>query len=236
VIQRSACQRKRNVARLIHRTCSPLRLPASQLKQLPVLPPPVDRDRGQVRVEEATCRGGTDPRIASLERNIQFLQQQHKDTLGKLHTEIEYLRRENKGEEMEVMLNIIRAMGLILKLSETLGSSRHDHGPELKGGLITSLQPLRIHSSPSHPPRAPTLQECEVIIRQLYNANSLQSQEVSAFQMTAFSLPYDFLPRSGPSQSGVILPALKQTFSTNIAERQRRTRAVQRNRFKRTVH
>lgn len=52
--------------------------------------------------------------------------------------------------------------------------------PESTGGLITSLNPLRIHSSPTEPPRAPTLRECEVIIRQLYNANSLQSQEVSA--------------------------------------------------------
>lgn len=52
--------------------------------------------------------------------------------------------------------------------------------PESTGGLITSLHPLRIHGSPSEPPRAPTLRECEVIIRQLYNANSLQSQEVSA--------------------------------------------------------
>ncbi|KAJ8346706.1 hypothetical protein SKAU_G00281070 [Synaphobranchus kaupii] len=49
--------------------------------------------------------------------------------------------------------------------------------PEAKGGLITSLQPLRIHCSPSQPPRAPTLQECEVIIRQLYSTNSQQSQE-----------------------------------------------------------
>ena len=53
-----------------------------------------------------------------------------------------------------------------------------ERGPGLLGGLITSLQPLRIHSSPVHHPRAPTLPECEVIIRQLYNTNSLQSQEV----------------------------------------------------------
>ncbi|KAF5903698.1 coiled-coil domain-containing protein 74B-like, partial [Clarias magur] len=50
--------------------------------------------------------------------------------------------------------------------------------PESTGGLITSLNPLRIHGSPTEPPRAPTLRECEVIIRQLYNANSLQSQEI----------------------------------------------------------
>lgn len=77
------------------------------------------------------------------------------------------------------------------------------------GGLITSLHPLRIHGSTSEPPRAPTLRECEVIIRQLYNANSLQSQEVSApnpqvyssymltFQQCAF--PSDS-PHQGRSQ------------------------------------
>lgn len=50
-------------------------------------------------------------------------------------------------------------------------------------------------------------------------------------------LPKSFVsfPRSGPSQSGVIFPALKQSLGPNIAERQRRTRAVQRDRFKRTV-
>ena len=59
-----------------------------------------------------------------------------------------------------------------------LGPGAAGPGPGLLGGLITSLQPLRIHSSPVHHPRAPTLPECEVIIRQLYNTNSLQSQEV----------------------------------------------------------
>ncbi|XP_066502204.1 uncharacterized protein si:ch211-222n4.2 isoform X2 [Hoplias malabaricus] len=62
--------------------------------------------------------------------------------------------------------------------SETLVAGKPEFIPELKGGLITSLNPLRIHCNPSHPPRAPTLPECEVIIRQLYNANSLQSQEI----------------------------------------------------------
>lgn len=68
--------------------------------------------------------------------------------------------------------------------TEILDSARQDHGTEANGRLITSLQPLRIHSSSSQPPRAPTLQECEIIIRQLYNANSLQSQEVSAWRAT----------------------------------------------------
>ncbi|TNN56493.1 Coiled-coil domain-containing protein 74B [Liparis tanakae] len=121
----------------------------------------------------------------------------------------------------------------------------------MKGGLLTSLQPLRIHSHPSHPPRAPTLQECEVIIRQLYNANSLQSQEiirvkallrdiVLSKKITSENhiLTKAYLvdgTRAGPSHSGVVLPALKQSLSSTIADRQRRTRAVQRDRFKRTV-
>lgn len=37
-------------------------------------------------------------RILDLEKSLQFLQQQHAEMLVKLHEEIEYLRRENKGE------------------------------------------------------------------------------------------------------------------------------------------
>lgn len=46
---------------------------------------------------------------------------------------------------------------------------------------------------------------------------------------------YVSLSRSGPPKSGVVLPALKQSLGSTIADRQRRTRAVQRDRFKRTV-
>lgn len=88
--------------------------------------------------------------------------------------------------------------------------------PESTGGLITSLHPLRIHSSPSEPPRSPTLRECGVIIRQLYNANSLQSQEVSDQILTSQFLPhmqtfqqYVFLsdsPHQGYSQGHHVQP------------------------------
>lgn len=37
------------------------------------------------------------PRVASLEKDILFLQQTHKATLEKLHEETEHLRRANKG-------------------------------------------------------------------------------------------------------------------------------------------
>lgn len=37
-------------------------------------------------------------RVLDLEKSLRFLQQQHSETLSKLHEEIEYLKRENKGE------------------------------------------------------------------------------------------------------------------------------------------
>uniref|UniRef100_F6SR95 CCDC92/74 N-terminal domain-containing protein n=1 Tax=Callithrix jacchus TaxID=9483 RepID=F6SR95_CALJA len=37
-------------------------------------------------------------RVLVLEKSLQFLQQQHSETLAKLHEEIEHLKRENKGE------------------------------------------------------------------------------------------------------------------------------------------
>ncbi|XP_045923620.1 coiled-coil domain-containing protein 74A [Micropterus dolomieu] len=277
---------------------SPRRLPANQLQPLPVVPPV---DRGVERVE-LSCHSDMDPRVVSMQRDIEFLQKQHKETLEKLHAEIEYLRRENKELQYKLIMDPPKSsrkgithsrrgirpptqgseahMGLYLEEElqdiqsngeEILGSARQDHGSEVKGGLITSLQPLRIHSSPSHPPRAPTLQECEVIIRQLYNANSLQSQEIIRVKALLRDIvlskkitPENYIltkaylvdgtrktseekkfPKlglqtfpergSGPSQSGVVLPALKQSLSSTIAERQRRTRAVQRDRFKRMV-
>ncbi|XP_059213841.1 coiled-coil domain-containing protein 74B [Centropristis striata] len=293
----------------LEKPCSPRRLPAKQLQPLPVAPL---ADRGVWRAAEVSCHSSDmDPRVASMQRNIQFLQQQHKETLEKLHAEIEYLRRENKELQYKMIMEPPKSSrkgvthsrrgirpptqggeartGLYLEEplqdlrpsqdqalstgegNDILGCVRQDHGPEVKGGLITSLQPLRIHSHPSHPPRAPTLQECEVIIRQLYNANSLQSQEIirvkallrdivlskkitpenhiltkaylvdgtrkSSEEQKFPKLGLQTFPEkaSGPSQSGVVLPALKQSLSSTIAERQRRTRAVQRDRFKRTV-
>lgn len=39
-------------------------------------------------------------RVLDLEKSLQFLQQQHSETLVKLHEEIELLKRENKGEPL----------------------------------------------------------------------------------------------------------------------------------------
>lgn len=40
----------------------------------------------------------TQKRVLDLEKSLQFLQQQHSETLAKLHEEIEHLKRENKGQ------------------------------------------------------------------------------------------------------------------------------------------
>ncbi|XP_078811878.1 coiled-coil domain-containing protein 74B isoform X3 [Oryzias latipes] len=60
-------------------------------KPLPVMPL---TDAGMRAAPEET--GHADRRVTSLERSIQFLQEQHKETLQKLHAEIDHLRRENK--------------------------------------------------------------------------------------------------------------------------------------------
>lgn len=79
----------------------------------------------------------------------------------------------------------------------------------------------------------------------LHNVSTSFSNKIKilfrmSFMLESFLCPFSevniwLLSRSGPSQSGVVLPALKQSLSSNIAERQRRTRALQRDRLKRTV-
>ncbi|XP_061119672.1 coiled-coil domain-containing protein 74A isoform X2 [Conger conger] len=204
----------------LHKAHFPRPLPRDRLQPLPNLP--------RVDSQVATCaQGVVDTRVASLERDIHFLQQQHKETLDKLHGELDGLKRENKELQYQLIMDPPhnnrkgtsrranhpnhraepepqeeasqeRALcesphsqqatpssgtehsDAISKSTDTTAPSGPEPEPpkEATGGLITSLQPLRIHCSPSQPPRAPTLQECEVIIRQLYNANSLQSQEI----------------------------------------------------------
>ncbi|KAM9750444.1 coiled-coil domain-containing protein 74B-like [Dama dama] len=44
-------------------------------------------------------------RVLDLEKSVQFLQQQHSETLVKLHEEIEYLKRENKDLHYKLIMN-----------------------------------------------------------------------------------------------------------------------------------
>ncbi|XP_067280434.1 coiled-coil domain-containing protein 74B isoform X2 [Pseudorasbora parva] len=260
-----------------------------------------------------------DTRVDSLRRNIDFLQKQHRETLEKLHGEIDHLKRQNKDLQYNLIMEPPKSsnkgssciqrhhtesnkfqkdrknyleqtldiwssqstdISSSLKYRQTRSNSSGTltangiEGPsEAKAGFITSLQPLMIQCSPSQAPRPPTLQECEVIIRQLYSANSLQSQEILRVKAvlkdivfnkkitaenyiltkayladgkraedseTFPQLSFQTLPRGLPvSQASkaekVILPALKQTLNNNIADRQRRTQAVQRRRLQRTM-
>ncbi|NP_001269322.1 coiled-coil domain-containing protein 74B [Danio rerio] len=256
-----------------------------------------------------------DTRVASLQRNIDFLQKQHSDTLEKLHGEIDYLKRENKELQYKLIMeppnssrkgssckihkrhtesnkfqkdrrNYLEqtledtCSSQITEIRESRSNSSGmpnkrsiEGSTEAKAGFITSLQPLMIQCSPSQAPRAPSLQECEIIIRQLYNANSLQSQEIlrvkAVLKEIVFNkkitaenyiltkayladgkraedseplpqLSLQTLPKGLPvSQASkaekVILPALKQTLNNNIADRHRRTQAVQRRRQQRTI-
>lgn len=63
--------------------------------------------RPRLRPAAGLQNAGTQPapseaqkRILDLEKSLQFLQQQHSETLVKLHEEIEHLKRENKGEPL----------------------------------------------------------------------------------------------------------------------------------------
>ncbi|XP_036435623.1 coiled-coil domain-containing protein 74A [Colossoma macropomum] len=150
--------------------------------------PASDRDGQKISQSKAVMDGA---RVASLEKDILFLQQTHKSTLEKLHEEIESLKRTNKELQYRLIMDShpypprdSNAGGLHEKHSQTGFISSQEkldtanHNVEQYGGIITSLLPLKIHSGQSRPPRTPTLQECEAIIRQLYNTNTLQSQEL----------------------------------------------------------
>ena len=60
--------------------------------RLPAVPPYPGQHGAPVGLSEAQKRA------LDLEKRLQFLQQQHSETLVKLHEEIEHLKRENKGE------------------------------------------------------------------------------------------------------------------------------------------
>ncbi|KAM9794822.1 uncharacterized protein ACBT44_018716 isoform 2-T2 [Syngnathus typhle] len=73
------------------------------------------------------------------------------------------------------------------QMRRNMGDYAEVHGPHranrgYSGDLDNSLQPLQVHNGLSNPPRASTLRECELIIRQLYNTNSLQSQQIVRYK------------------------------------------------------
>ncbi|XP_058897193.1 coiled-coil domain-containing protein 74B-like isoform X2 [Kogia breviceps] len=67
--------------------------------RLPVVPPYPGQHGTPVGLSEAQKRA------LYLEKRLQFLQQQHSETLVKLHEEIEHLKRENKDLHYKLIMN-----------------------------------------------------------------------------------------------------------------------------------
>uniref|UniRef100_A0A8C6QJ12 Coiled-coil domain containing 74A n=1 Tax=Nannospalax galili TaxID=1026970 RepID=A0A8C6QJ12_NANGA len=191
-------------------------------------------------------------RVLDLEKSLQFLQQQHSETLVKLHEEIEHLKRENKDLHYKLIMNEMpqkkdsistssfqsnksvsnstmcsegansqgkprpqissfkkqkskidtfqktdleeqpfsAAMFYSSKLDRVPGVQRQakdedaeasNSGATLVGGSQhhgqqgTGMAPF---SLPLHLRKPTTVQQCEVVIRQLWNTNLLQAQEL----------------------------------------------------------
>ncbi|XP_067911732.1 coiled-coil domain-containing protein 74B isoform X2 [Heterodontus francisci] len=207
-------------------------------------------------------------RVITLEKNLKFLQEQHSETLGKLHEEIELLKQANQDLHFKMIMNQrltppgslscdsptgsftdtaqlncrdhstgrkhsqkgnqrravlpedrVKDQRITLKEQQKHNSTRRKLSteavnkrssgaeacqqtcpvlpvltlhPELDEAhmLVTSLTPLLIQIDPSGSPRAPTLQECAIIVRHLHNTSSLQSQELLRLKMSLKDLLY----------------------------------------------
>ncbi|XP_043385365.1 coiled-coil domain-containing protein 74B isoform X4 [Chelonia mydas] len=171
--------------------------------------------------------------VMDLERSLKFLQQQHAETLTKLHEEIEYLKRENKELHYKLIMN----QSLQLKVSRYSLTNRQQMDQPKKQKLNTEEQvisvvqgepeppcpkvekpqeevfsredrevsdkitspvlslpsqirsghaqvppassnPFLVNVLPSHIRKPPTLEECEIVIHQLWNINHMQAQEL----------------------------------------------------------
>uniref|UniRef100_A0A2K5EFP4 Coiled coil protein 74 C-terminal domain-containing protein n=1 Tax=Aotus nancymaae TaxID=37293 RepID=A0A2K5EFP4_AOTNA len=128
-------------------------------------------------------------------------------------------------------------------------------GSQHQGRQRMGVYPLM--TLPPYLRKPTTFQQCEVLIRQLWNANLLQAQELQHLKSLlegsqkplapppAHSSPGDAhgdSPSTHPSlllspmpvAERAILPAVKQTVKNNFAERQKRLQAVQERRLHRS--
>ncbi|XP_061131073.1 coiled-coil domain-containing protein 74A-like [Syngnathus typhle] len=135
------------------------------------------------------------------------------------------------------------------QMRRNMGDYAEVHGPyRANRGYSASLQPLQVHNGLSNPPRASTLRECELIIRQLYNTNRSQSQQIVRYKELLEDIVLNKRKRITPENynltkafladdiwTGIALPALTQGLNSSVAERQRRNRAVHRSHVKGTV-
>ncbi|XP_012906783.1 coiled-coil domain-containing protein 74B isoform X1 [Mustela putorius furo] len=214
-------------------------------------------------------------RVLDLEKSLQFLQQQHSETLVKLHEEIEYLKRENKDLHYKLIMSQKPKKGSIssssfhsiksvsnstsvtalaavnsqgkartqLSFSKRQDSkadvpqkmdleeetpvaalfhnSKLDKAPGMQGpakeeegetsSAVASSTAGNQHkgkqppamSLPPYLRKPTTIQQCEVIIRQLWNANLLQAQELQHLKAL---LEENQRPKAAPEEPGPSSP------------------------------
>ncbi|KAM7051556.1 coiled-coil domain-containing protein 74B isoform 4-T4 [Molossus nigricans] len=208
-------------------------------------------------------------RVQDLEKSLQFLQQQHSETLVKLHEEIEYLKRENKGSTSnssfqftKVISNSLVSVNYQGKARPQPSSKKQDLKADIPQKMDVEEKPLvaaLLHSSkpdkapgaqklakdeevevfspettsvagsqhkskqvmgapclmnlPPHLRKPTSLQQCEVVIRQLWNANLLQAQELQHLksllegtQRSSKAAPKEAGPNSPKDQDAIQLP------------------------------
>ncbi|XP_061025227.1 coiled-coil domain-containing protein 74A-like [Eubalaena glacialis] len=229
--------------------------------RLPAVPPYPGQHGAPVGLSEAQKRA------LDLEKRLQFLQQQHSETLVKLHEEIEHLKRENKDLHYKLIMNqkpqkkgsissssfqsnksisntvvsgkarpqptsskkqdskadvpqkldleeeplvaallhssrvdkALRAQGLAKdKVESSNPAATSVAGSLLKGKQVPGAPPsMRL---PPHLCKPATLQQCEVVIRQLWNANLLQAQELQHLKSL---LEGSQRPRAAPEEASL---------------------------------
>ncbi|XP_034845065.1 coiled-coil domain-containing protein 74B-like isoform X1 [Mirounga leonina] len=200
-------------------------------------------------------------RVLDLEKSLLFLQQQHSETLVKLHEEIEYLKRENKGSISNSSFQSIKSVSnstsvttlaaassqgkartqlsfskkqdlkadvpqktdleeespvaalfhnsKLDKAPGTQGPAKDEEGETSRavaasaaGSQHKGKQPPGM-SLPLYLRKPTTLQQCEVVIRQLWNANLLQAQELQHLKAL---LEGNQRPKAAPEEAGPSSP------------------------------
>ncbi|XP_078409923.1 coiled-coil domain-containing protein 74B isoform X2 [Cetorhinus maximus] len=242
----------------------------NNVKHLPLSPSAKTKTEAPQQLSPLYEQREVDPslRVITLEKNLQFLQEQHSATLEKLHEEIELLKRANQDLNFKMIMNQrlipqgssscvspngsftdtaqlscrdhstgrkhsqkssqrravlqedrVKEQRTALKEPQkhssarrklsTEAANRRSSGteasqqsssvlpvltlqPELDEAqmFVISLTPLLIQIDPSGSPRAPTLQECAIIVRHLHNTSSLQSQELLRLKTSLKDLLY----------------------------------------------
>ncbi|XP_049721334.1 coiled-coil domain-containing protein 74B isoform X2 [Elephas maximus indicus] len=189
-------------------------------------------------------------RVWDLEKSLQFLQQQHSETLVKLHEEIDHLKRENKDLHYKLIMNQKppkKAISQGKARTQASSSRKQDSKADVPHKADLDEEPLSpghsgkpdkvpgagaqgqareedaeafsvgaapgagsqskgrpaapLVSLPPHLRKPTTLQQCEVVIRQLWNANLLQAQELQHLKslLDRNQRPRAALEEPGPS-------------------------------------